>query len=88
MNGIVTAKSGKTVNLRSVPNGAILKAVPIGTVVEVLEVNDGWSYVQCDTLKGYMMTQYISTGTEAKVPDLTKVRENLQKCLEILDSMR
>lgn len=55
----VTAQSGSTVNLRSAPEGVILKRIPIGTVVLVSEEADGWSRVRADGLEGWMQSAFL-----------------------------
>lgn len=59
MTYVVAAASGKTVNLRSTPNGAIIKAVPLGATASMLTYDENWSYIEVDGTKGYMMTKYL-----------------------------
>lgn len=56
----LTAKSGNTVNIRKTPGGPVLARWPLGTVVDVVSVSDGWcgiaynggtAYVDADFLK-------------------------------------
>lgn len=61
---IVTAASGETVNMRNEPNGAILKRVSIGTVVDVLSENAGWSKIAVNGKTGWMHGAYL-TRTES-----------------------
>lgn len=58
---IVTAPSGKTVNLRKSPGGSVTQRIPIGTHVEVLEVYDGWARIRVP-VEGYMMAKYLTGG--------------------------
>ncbi len=57
------------VNLRaaSAMNGAVLQRLDNGTVVHVLgETADGWSYVECRGVKGYIVSEYLEAmGAEA-----------------------
>ena len=59
--GIVTAASGKTVNMRASPNlkAVIYKQVPIGNTVEVVDVIDGWAKIRYDKQTGYMLERYL-----------------------------
>lgn len=58
----VVADSGKTVRMRRTPaaNGAIVKNIPIGSVVDVLDELDEWAKVSYDGLDGYMMRKFLS----------------------------
>ena len=59
----VTAPSGSTVNLRDRPGkrGSVTQRIPLGTVVEVSEVENGWAKVRV-MVEGYMMAQYLDGG--------------------------
>ena len=60
---VVTAPSGKTVNMRKGPskNEAVLEAVPIGTFVGVLgEYDNDWWRIEHNSKRGYMMSQFLS----------------------------
>ena len=51
------------VNLRMEPSleGSVALCPDNGTVVHILgETADGWSYVECEGVKGYMVTDYLS----------------------------
>ncbi len=59
----VTSANGKPVRVRAKPTTktSIVTALPVGTVVEVLETNGDWcrvAYMQT----GWMMKQYLSGG--------------------------
>lgn len=56
----VTADSGSTVNLRDRPSkrGSVTNRIPLGTVVEVEGVENGWAKVRV-MVEGYMMTDYL-----------------------------
>ena len=88
---VVTAENGKPVNLRKGPsqNAARIRAVPVGTEVDVLnETNDDWAEIGCDGQTGYMMRRYLRRVDEAPGdgdPRITQVRALLQRALELLD---
>ena len=56
---------GGALNLRKEPskNATVLGQYPTGTWVEVLEAGIDWSRVSVDGKEGYMMSQYLTTGT-------------------------
>ena len=56
---------GGALNLRKEPSksAAVLGQYPTGTWVEVLEAGIDWSRVSVDGKEGYMMSQYLTTGT-------------------------
>lgn len=59
---VVTAVSGRTVHLRAKPNtqSTILKSVPVGSKVEVLEeVNADWAKIRFLYQEGYMMRKFL-----------------------------
>ena len=63
---IVSAKSGKTVNLRSRPSmgGLLYVRVPVGAKVTVYEaakndMGESWSRVSFNGMSGYMKTEYL-----------------------------
>ena len=63
----VVAGTGSTVNLRSNPstNAKVLKAVPVGAVVDVLEeYNETWSKINSDGTVGYMMRKFLKKNDE------------------------
>ena len=77
----VTATSGSTVNLRSTPDTSkpYLAKVPLGTVVDVLEVGSEWCTVIALGKRGYMMRQFLvlegdengdGTGMENEEPSI------------------
>ncbi len=91
---IVTAPTGKTVNMRSNPSvtSKVLFEVPIGTNIEVMDVLDGWSAVQYFGRPGYMMTKFLkpegSSNSEDDVitkEQLQQVKTNLLNALEIIN---
>lgn len=81
---VVTAASGNTVNLRSRPHGPLVARIPLGTVVSVHEIRDGWAYVTAEGMKGCMMDVFLN-GAEKdwiRVPrsTLLQVIEMLRAC--------
>lgn len=66
MQGIVTAMSGSTVNLRIKPaiNASLVDRIPIGTGVDILEYGPDWSKVDAGGKIGWMMTQFIKVDAE------------------------
>lgn len=60
---IVTAKSGKTVNLRAKPDkkSVIIARVPVGTLVQatVCESTPEWRKVEANGKTGYMMAEFL-----------------------------
>lgn len=70
---IVTAPSGKTVNLRSRPSmgGLLYSRVPIGAKVTVYETakndaGESWNRIEFNGTNGYMMTQYLQSAEDAQ----------------------
>lgn len=72
VDAVVYATSGKTVKVRSKPSDSAvwLAELPLGTVVKVYEIADGWAKIGCTALgkgRGYMMIGYLrgrSDGAE------------------------
>ena len=58
---IVTADTGKTVNMRNNPSRAadVIAQVPLGTPVDVIEESGEWNHIGVDGKTGYMMAQYL-----------------------------
>ena len=62
---IVMASIGSTVNLRDEPGGSVQKRVPIGTTVEVQEIDGQWArVVDPYGMTGWMMIEYLSIPDE------------------------
>ena len=55
----VTAISGSTVNARKSPAGKVLRRIPIGTEVEILGENDGWSQIRHEGETAWMMSSFL-----------------------------
>ena len=64
LQGIVTAPSGSTVNLRKTPDGDLVDRIPIGTEVMIVDYGPEWCKVVTGGLTGYMMTQFIDIQGE------------------------
>lgn len=58
----VTASSGSTVNMRadSSTSGYIIKRVPIGALVDVVEETGDWCQIVYDNKTGYMMSKFLA----------------------------
>ncbi len=67
----VTAPSGSTVNLRSTPDTSepYLARVPLGTVVDVLELGSEWCAVIALGKRGYMMRRFLVLEGDGDEPD-------------------
>lgn len=65
----VTASSGSTVNMRTGPStsGDVIKKVPIGALVDVIEEAGDWCQIVYDNKIGYMMSKFLvkQEGDEA-----------------------
>jgi len=56
----VTAQSGSTVNARKAPAGKVIRRIPIGTEVEVLDEQDGWSLIRHEGETAYMLSSFLA----------------------------
>ena len=88
---VVTAASGRTVNLRANPSekARVLKAVPIGSEVDVLdEVDDGWAKIFWNGMQGYMMRKFLLKEEEPDLrAGLQRLREQLASALDTVDQL-
>lgn len=86
---IVSASSGKTVNMRAEPNSSasILQAIPIGSTVEVLETNGTWSKIKYLTTDGYMMTKFLTNESNISKEDLKKIYNSLKATLNMIEEV-
>lgn len=66
--GILVALAGKTVNLRKTPStrGALLKQVPLGTKIDIVEPGEEWCAVKYNGISGYMMAKFIDIIGDGK----------------------
>ena len=68
----VAAQSGSTVNMRCGPStvAKVLKAIPIGTVVNVTyEQDDDWAEININGMTGYMMKKFLERITDAEAEE-------------------
>ena len=88
---IVSASSGKTVNLRSHPskNATIVKAIPINKKVQLVsKYSNEWYEVQYEGLHGYMMAQFLkSTSNTLSKEDIREVYNSLKETLTLLEKL-
>lgn len=88
---IVTATSGKTVNLRQQPTttSKILQAIPISSEVELLEKSSSqWYKVKYLELEGYMMAKYLKQKQSTiSQEDLRKVYNSLSETLTLIEKI-
>ncbi len=83
---VVTASSGSTVNMRTSPSKSalIITRVPIGSTVEIIQVQGDWSKLKYQSNTGWMMNEFLKSSTDTSytvtIPDLTKDQaEELKK---------
>ena len=71
----VVAEKGSTVNMRNNPstNASVLKAIRIGTIVHVIEEENGWSKIEADGMSGYMMSKFLQKVDEETTDDTVAV---------------
>ena len=62
MTGIVTAETGRTVNLRKTKGGKLIERIPIGTEVEILDYGAEWCRVKAGRYTGWMMTEFLEVN--------------------------
>lgn len=66
--GIANVESGN-LNVREEPStdGKLVGKMPKDAACEVLEVADGWAHIQSGEVDGYVSTEYLLTGADARV---------------------
>lgn len=88
---IVTATSGKTVNMRKQPSTSapILQQVPLLTEVELIEKSsDLWYKVEYSGTQGYMMAKYLKQKQSTiSQDDLRKVYNSLNETLALIEKI-
>ena len=88
---IVTATSGKTVNMRKQPSTSapILQQVPLSTEVELIEKSsDLWYKVEYSGTQGYMMAKYLKQKQSTiSQDDLRKVYNSLNETLALIEKI-
>lgn len=86
---IVTAESGKTVNLRVSASlkAMILERVPVGTNVEILDETDDWALVNSGKYIGFMRKTFLKKVVqEDTITEILKRLAALEKRVEMLES--
>lgn len=88
---IVTATSGKTVNMRKQPSTSapILQQIPLSTEVELIEKSsDLWYKVEYSGTQGYMMAKYLKQKQSTiSQDDLRKVYNSLNETLALIEKI-
>lgn len=81
---VVTAETGKTVNLRLGPNKSykVVMAVDVGTEVDVYEETQEWLHVGVGKKEGWMMAQFLHK-IEEKEPEEKEFVSIFQKVEEL-----
>lgn len=66
--GIANVESGN-LNVREIPStdGKMVGKMPKNSACEVLEISDGWAHIQSGEVEGYVNTDYLLTGPDAKL---------------------
>ena len=85
---IVYATSGKTVNMRTLPNTSslIIQAIPIGTEVEILENGNTWSKIKYLEMEGYMMSKFLRESSISRA-DLQCIYDSLAATLKTIEEV-
>jgi uncharacterized protein YraI len=89
-DAIVTAATGRTVNLRANPseNSTILKAVPIGSDIQVYEEKGDWSRVKWNYWDGWMMNKFIVPAEPTDIySQLKEARDALAHALAVIEGL-
>lgn len=88
---IVTAKSGKTVNLRLKPSkeSAILRRVPTNAAIELIsKYSDEWYVVKYQDTQGYMMAEFLKTKSSTlSQEDIREVYNSLSETLKLIEKL-
>lgn len=85
---VVTAETGKTVNLRSGPDKShkVVMAVDIGTEVDVYEESPEWLHVGVGKKEGWMMAKFLKKAGET--PEEEKPFVSIYQKVEQLENDR
>lgn len=86
---VVSATSGKTVNLRQQPstNATVIQSIPITSEVELIEkTSDNWYKVKYQGKEGYMMAIYLKEKNVSK-DDLRKIYNSLHDTLVLIEKV-
>lgn len=67
----VVSNNGKGVRMRDEAStaGAILKTLPIGTIVDVIDETDEWCHIIYNGTEGYMMSQFLAAAGSETAED-------------------
>ena len=86
---IVTAASGKTVNMRATPStlSTVIGQIGVGTEVTVLEKADEWCKIETSKGTGYMMTKYLKEQGTITKADLQKIYDSLSDALKTIEKI-
>ena len=89
---VVTAVSGRTVNLRANPSekARVLKSVPVGSVVDVLDNTSdaNWTWISYNGLQGWMMSKFLTVPEEIDIhTELQNLRDQLANALETVEKL-
>lgn len=88
---MVTAVSGRTVNLRANPSekAKVLKSVPVGAEVDVLDDTDpNWTKIAYNGMTGYMMSKFLTVPEEIDLhAELEQLRDQLANALETVEKL-
>lgn len=85
----VVAKSGNTVNFRATMNGEILAAIPIGTIVDVInQPTQIWSEIKFNNQTGYMMTKFLQKiETSDDKIKLQEIKAKLEEAIALINKL-
>ena len=88
---VVTAVSGRTVNMRENPSekAKVLKSLPVGTEVDVLDDSDPtWAKIYWNGKNGYMMKKFLRVEEELDIhTELENLRDQLANALETVEKL-
>lgn len=88
---IVTANSGKTVNMRLQPTttSKIVQAIPLSSEVELIEkTSTTWYKIKYLDKEGYMMAKYLKQKqSNISQEDLRKVYNSLNETLTLIEKI-
>lgn len=88
---IVTANSGKTVNLRQQPSttSKIIQAIPLTTEVDFIEkTSDQWYKIKYQDKEGYMMAKFLKQKQSTiSQDDLRRVYDSLSETLTLIEKI-
>jgi len=87
---VVTAKTGKTVNLRAQPstNAQVIQRIPISTEVDLIEKrSDGWDKIKYLEMEGYMKSEFLKSQSTISQSDLREVYNSLNETLTLIEKI-